>query len=183
MTQKTTFMTYILYPVIVLLSLVGFSQSAEADSFIKFEGVDGESKDAAHESWVNILDLGAPMEIPAAGASDQSRRRGDATLEDMRLTVEIDSAINALTEAALTGEAFNSVKIDLCEGESSSICDSTRVGDQHCYMHIEIWDVRVSSYSLSAGDSPDRGNLSMTLHFEKFSQEYEPSLTECPADS
>ena len=45
-------------------------------AFMKFDGVDGESKDKDHKTWIDVLSLDKGVHKPGGGATGQTRRRG-----------------------------------------------------------------------------------------------------------
>ena len=79
--------------------------------FIKFDGVDGESKDKDHSKWTDLLSMSWGIHKAGAGATGQTRRRGVATVEDVVCTKELDKSSPKLAEAVLQGKVFPKVEI------------------------------------------------------------------------
>ncbi len=52
-------------------------------AFAKYDGIDGESQDANHDKWIDVLSLDWGAHRSGGGATGQSRRRGAAIVEDM----------------------------------------------------------------------------------------------------
>ena len=44
-------------------------------AYIKFDGVDGESKDSNHDKWIDVLSVDWGSNKPGGGATGQTRRR------------------------------------------------------------------------------------------------------------
>ncbi len=44
--------------------------------FAKFQDIDGESRDANHDKWIDVLSVEWGSSIPSGGTTGQSRRRG-----------------------------------------------------------------------------------------------------------
>ena len=61
-------------------------------AFAKYDGVDGESDDANHGKWIDILSIDWGAHKPGGGATGQSRRRGAAVVEDLSLTMEYEKS-------------------------------------------------------------------------------------------
>ena len=58
--------------------LFTLASPAKAAVFAKFDGIDGESEDANHDKWINVLHIDWGAHKPGGAATGQSRRRGDA---------------------------------------------------------------------------------------------------------
>jgi len=99
--------------------------SAEAAAYIKFDGVDGESRDSGHKGEIDILawSWGTSSSGARAGqvapsqsrvlvsprqstsAKDAQRSRGDTTLGDVVVVRELDKATPKLQQVALNNNA------------------------------------------------------------------------------
>ena len=53
-------------------------------AYIKFEGIDGESKEIAHEKWSDLFSFTQVISKPGSGTG-ATRRRGDVVLDDLML--------------------------------------------------------------------------------------------------
>ena len=51
--------------------------------FIKFDGMDGESKDKDHDTWSDVLSMSWGVHKAGGGSTGQTRRRGVATVEEL----------------------------------------------------------------------------------------------------
>ena len=114
--------------------------------FAKYDGIDGESVDANHDKWIDILAIDWGANKPGAGATGQSRRRGAAVLEDMTLTMEYEKASPKLIEAALEGKVIPKLEIEMT---------STYGGARATYLKYELKNVQVTSYEVSGAASDD----------------------------
>ena len=70
-------------------------------AFAKYDGFDGESKDEAHDKWIDVLSIDWGAHRPGGGMTGSSRRRGSAVVEDMTLTIEYEKASPKLQEKCL----------------------------------------------------------------------------------
>ncbi len=114
--------------------------------FMKYDGVDGESKDANHDKWIDVLSIDWGANKPGGGATGQSRRRGGAVVEDFAITFEYEKASPKLLEAAATGKVFPKVEIEL---------SSTYGGARATYLKYELTNVQISSYNVSGSTGDD----------------------------
>jgi type VI secretion system Hcp family effector len=113
---------------------------ADAAIYAKYDGVDGESKDANHDKWVDVLSIDWGSHKPGGGATGQSRRRGEVIVEDVTLTIEYEKAAPKLQEACHKGKVFPKLEIDV----TSTYDDGARA----TYLAYELKNVIVTSYSL-----------------------------------
>ena len=80
-------------------------------AFAKYDGIDGESKDAKHDKWIDILSIDWGAHKPGGGATGQSRRRGGAVVEDITLTIEYEKSSPLLQEKCLMGEIIPKLEL------------------------------------------------------------------------
>jgi type VI secretion system secreted protein Hcp len=142
---------------------------AAVDMFIKFDGVDGESKDDKHDKWIDVLSVdwgntssrgtdGRPQRMvrPRRG-----ERAGDAEIKSLTLTKSYDAASVNLMKACAEGTHFPSVLIEMTTSQE----EGSR------FMKVELDNVIVSSYSMSGGEG-SVPTESVTLNFSKFEYAY-----------
>ena len=144
---------------------------AAADMFIKFDGVDGESADANHDKWIDVLsiDWGATGGQPGAAAGGPPRRAasprraaGAARMEVrvLRVTKTFDKSSVKLMEACANGTQLPNMIVELTTSEAG----------RTPYIRYELTNVVVSSYSLFAtGDVPTE---QVTLSFAEVKWDY-----------
>ena len=155
---------------ILILGTLGLSQDAFAAAFVKFDGIDGESSDQAHDKWIDVLSI---------DFND---------LRTITVSKDIDSSTPKLIEAACDEvESDTGIGID-CSGDLISsrtsvprsgdslvipdplveidICRTTHGKELQCYLRFELQRVRVTSYSISGsteGDQVPTENFSLTF--------------------
>lgn len=133
--------------------------------FIKFDGVDGETKDKDHKNWSDIASFTQGIHKPGGGATGQSRRRGDTIMEDIQVSKELDKSSPKLAEAVCNGKVFPKVQIEL----TASYTDAGRV----TYFAYELKNVQVTNYAVSgAGQSDQVPMESMSLNYEEIKVTY-----------
>ena len=162
--RKNSSIRFFLPVITVVLSSFFVVSSASAAAFVKFDGIDGESKDANHENWSDLLSIDEAISKPGGGATGQSRRRGDAVFEDIVLTKELDTASVKLREKLAKGEVIPKVEIELT---------STYGGARATYFKYELTNVIVTSFSMNvSGSDGDVPVEKLSLNFEEIKWTY-----------
>ena len=107
------------------------------DGFLQIEGIPGESTDAAHQGWIEILSFNHAVVQPAGAAQSRIGGRTGARVdvEDFVITKVVDKATPLLHLFCCQGKHIPTVKVELCEA----------TGDKHAYMRYTMTDVIVSS--------------------------------------
>lgn len=129
------------------------------DAFLKVDGVDGESTDDKHKSWIEILSFSAGATQPASATRSSS---GGASAErvdlhDFSIVKALDKASPKLFEACCTGKHFKEIKIELCRAG----------GDKVKYMEYKLEEAIV--HSIRPGGSSHGAE---TLPLEEVSFDY-----------
>ena len=140
--------------------------TASAAGFAKYDGIDGESDDANHPKWIDVLtiDWGAQAgENP--GSSAQSRRRAAAVPEDMQITFEYEKASPKILDALTKGKVIPKLEIELT---------STYGGARATYLKYELKNVQITSYSVSGSGSNEAGPPTVVVgnNFEEIKVTY-----------
>lgn len=86
---------------------------AHGAAYIKFDGIDGESKDKRHSSWSDLSSFSQVLHLPGQLPARSARRRGDVVLEDLVCVKELDKSSPLLMEAICTGRVFPTVRIEV----------------------------------------------------------------------
>lgn len=104
--------------VLALVAVLGLALpcSAAVELFMKIDGIDGESTDANHMRWIEILSYSHRVSTdPGGGASTGGvRRRGQAEHSDFTVTKELDKATPKLNEHCCKGKVFPKVTVEVC---------------------------------------------------------------------
>jgi type VI secretion system secreted protein Hcp len=132
--------------------------------FIKFDGVDGESKDDKHKGWSDLVSFTQPITRPATGTGAH-RRRGDVVMHDVTIVKEIDKSTPKLAESIVKGKVWPKVEIHL----TASYTDSSRV----TYYAYELKNVQVNNYNIGgSSQAEDVVTEEMSLNFEEIKVTY-----------
>src|SRR5271168_4276872 len=119
------------------------------DSFIKIDGVPGESLDDKHKDWIEILSFNFGMSQPSSATASSA---GGATaervnLQDVSVVKHVDKASPKLYELCCSGKHIPNVTMELCRAG----------GDKVKYMEVKLEQVIISSVnpggSSQGGDS------------------------------
>jgi type VI secretion system secreted protein Hcp len=119
------------------------------DAFIKIDGIPGESTDAKHKDWIEVVSYNHKIEQPASSTASSV---GGATAERVNhgtfnIVHQLDKATPKLLEACCTGKHIKEVVFELCRAG----------GDKIKYMEIKLEQVlisRVEEVGASEGGFP-----------------------------
>ena len=134
------------------------------DAFIKIDGIPGESSDAKHAEWVEIVSFAHSMDQPASATASSA---GGATAERVNhstfnFTHLLDKASPKLYEACCTGKHIKEITLELCRSG----------GDKMKYMEIKLEQVLVSSVAPSGSADTDFPSESVRLSYGKIKWTY-----------
>lgn len=132
-------------------------------AYIKFDGVDGESRDKGHEKWIDLESVSHGVHRPGTGQTGTARRRGSVMLDDIHCTKLMDSASTDIKKMVLKGKSIPKVEIHL----TTSSVDSGR----ETFHKIILEDVYVCDQTVSAS-SQGVPMESFSLNFAKIKEEY-----------
>jgi type VI secretion system secreted protein Hcp len=132
--------------------------------FAKYEGIDGESKDANHDKWIDVLSIDWGSHKPGGGATGQSRRRGTVIMEDLRLTMEYEKSTPKLLEKMCKGEVIPKLEIEQTANYG---------GARQTYLKYELKNVQVTSQDLNAsGNDESPPTVTVSNNFEEIKVTY-----------
>jgi type VI secretion system secreted protein Hcp len=114
------------------------------DAFMKIDGIPGESKDAQHVDWIEILSFQhgtvQPVSKTASSAGGAAAERAD--FSPVTLSKLIDKASPKLWEASFTGRHIKEIVIALYRSG----------GDKQKYLEIKMEQVLISNFDQGGGD-------------------------------
>lgn len=120
-------------------------------AFVKFDGVDGESQDANHDKWSDVLSIAHGYSVEDAKA----KKTGGPVVQPMVLSKELDKAGIKIAEALLTEHVFETVEIELT---------ATYGGARATYLKYTLYGVRVVSYQVNASGNDEAGPPNEQVH-------------------
>jgi len=127
------------------------------DGFIKIGEIKGESTDAKHTGWIEILDCGLDIlqnistTVSSAGGATAER----ADFSDFRFTKLLDLSSPELALACASGKHLDTITIELCRAGTEKIK----------FMEFKFSNSIIRSIKLNAaGDFPTE---TVCIHFAK----------------
>jgi len=133
----------------------------EAAAFVKYDGIDGESKDSKHDKWIDVSSVDWGMSKP--GSAGLHRSVGVKS-DDIVITKTLDKATPKILEAIANGRHIENVILELDSSSSNST-------NSQPYLRYELKNVLITSYSThAAGDGIPIEEISM--NFEEIKVEY-----------
>lgn len=139
------------------------SSNLEAAVFAKYDGVDGESADANHDKWIDVLsiDWGIIRDVdPASGQLMAPKPR------PFRITKEIDKATPLLMGALTTGGTAPNVVVEFTHMSSAGPV---------VYLKYELKNVLISSWNASHNEGETSvPSEDFSLNFEEIKVTYTP---------
>jgi type VI secretion system secreted protein Hcp len=133
--------------------------------FVKFEGIEGESYDANHVKWIDVLSLDWGIHKRDPGLQGQSRRRSAPVVEDLMLTMAYEKAAPKLMEKCLKGEVIPKLEIEFT---------ATYGGTQATYLRWIMEEVIISSFQTNASGNNEAGPPTVVIgnNFEEIKMTY-----------
>lgn len=133
--------------------------------FAQFEGIPGESRDADHSEWSDVLTLEWNVIRRTHGTAIVAHGRGRVNFEDVLITKPFDTASTALLRAMMDNQVIPVIKFH----------DTATYGDgaRRMYLEIELRRAMVSSRRCKA---PSEGRAmpveELTFTFEEYNETY-----------
>lgn len=153
---------------ILLLFFALFSNDAAAAGYMKFDGVDGESKNSQFEGFSDLQCWTYGIEIPTSQRS--GRATGKRQHRPFTVTKPLDKASPLLMKKCITGEVIRNAKIEYTRTNDD--------GREESYYTVELTNVRIVSYNIDCDDDTGATIEDITLSFEKIKVTYANSQVE-----
>ncbi|MGI8742111.1 MAG: Hcp family type VI secretion system effector [Bryobacteraceae bacterium] len=106
------------------------------DTFVKIDGIPGESTDDKHKDWIEVLSFNHGVTQPSSATASSA---GGGTAErtehqDFSITKFVDKASPKLYESCSSGKHIKEVTIEMCRAS----------GDKLKYMEVKMEQVIIS---------------------------------------
>ncbi len=136
------------------------------DTYLKIDGIPGESTDDKHKDWVEVLSFSHGIHQPAHVTKSSAGGAGAERCEHMDFTImkHLDKASSKLYEYCSSGKHLKSVAVEMCRAG----------GDKVRYMEIKMEEVLISNVS-PAGSSDGEGGFpteSVSFNYGKIKWTY-----------
>lgn len=137
-----------------------------SNMFIKFDDVVGESSDAAHVDWIEILSWSHGFSQPASPLRGSSGSTVEmANHSDFNFTKALDSATDDLIGACWKGLQYETATVECFKSDGGN--------EPIKYLEIIMDDVIVSNFSISGGGG-DAPMENVSLAYSKIKYSYDP---------
>lgn len=135
--------------------------------FVQFDGITGESRDAEHTGWSDVVKLNWNVARSTAGSSGAvvAHGRGRVAMEDVAITKPYDSASVQLLHAMMDNQILAIVKLH----------DTATYGDgaRRMFLEIELRRALVTSRRCEAcSTGTQMPTEELTLSFEYYAETY-----------
>lgn len=119
------------------------------DTFIKIDGIPGESSDEKHSEWIEVIQYDHKIDQPASSTASSV---GGATAERVNhgtfnFTHQLDKATPKLLEACCTGKHIKEITVEFCRAG----------GDKIKYMEIKMEQVLISKVENTGASTSEIG--------------------------
>jgi type VI secretion system secreted protein Hcp len=109
------------------------------DAFLKIKGIDGESQDSKHKSWIEILSYSFNASQPSGGGRSGTGAPGGArvNMSDLVVTKQLDKTSPKIFLQVCNGKPIDEITLELCRA----------TGDKQKYLEVKMTDVLISNWS------------------------------------
>ncbi|KPX56121.1 type VI secretion system tube protein Hcp [Pseudomonas amygdali] len=134
------------------------------DTFMKVEGVEGESVDAEHKGWIELLSYhyDAVQSISHSASSSGGASAGGVTLVDFQISKYVDRATPKLFELCCKGSHIKIVTLRVHRAGS----------EKFKYLDIVMEEVLISTVSGRGAEHAGLPVESITLNYGRIKFEY-----------
>src|SRR5438045_2802440 len=86
------------------------------DCFLKVDGIDGESTDAKHPNWIEILSYNHGLNQPASAVASSAGGAGSGrvNMQDFSIVKHLDMASTKLAVACAKGTHIPAIVMEIC---------------------------------------------------------------------
>jgi type VI secretion system secreted protein Hcp len=143
-----------------------------SDYFLQITGIAGESKEAKHKDWIDVLSWSFGESNPPGPATGGGGGAGKVQMQDFNFMAVTSKASPKLFLACATGQHMKEAKLSAVKSGAM----------QQEYMSWTFSDVLVSGYQISGSD----GDVSMdavSLAFSKVKVEYKAQKADGSLDA
>ena len=131
--------------------------------YVKFDGIDGESRAPEHNGWIDVLSFsqGQYIKESSSGASVDGV---SSVFEEIILRKELDKASPRLAEAVCLGKIFPNVYIHVTRGLS----DGTKI----TYYTYELKNAMITRYRIGGSAENEIPREQISVKFEQIKVVY-----------
>jgi len=134
------------------------------DYFLKIDGIPGESKDAKHKDWIDLVSFSWVVTQPGSGAGGGGGA-GRPKFEDFHFVMRVNKASPQLFLASVTGKHIKEASLNIRRPGSSGLE----------YLKIKFGDILVTSFQETAGEEAPQETIG--FNFGRIAMDYTPQQT------
>lgn len=132
------------------------------DMFLRVDGITGESQDANHKGWTDILSFSWGASQPGNMGVGGGGGAGKVCFNDLHINALIDKATPALLKYCANGKHIPKIEVSICKAG----------GNQVEYARITLDQVLVSTVQYTGADNADTVGINYAFQAAKVTQQY-----------
>ncbi|MDX3905800.1 MAG: type VI secretion system tube protein Hcp [Pigmentiphaga sp.] len=132
------------------------------DMYMKVEGASGESKDANHKDWTDIVSFSWGASQPGSMAAGGGGGIGKASFNDLHVVARIDRAAPAVMKHCASGKHLSKVEVSVCKAG----------GSQVEYSKITLEEVLVTSVQITGEKDSEAVLVDYAFQAARVKQQY-----------
>jgi type VI secretion system secreted protein Hcp len=136
--------------------------------YAKYDGIDGESIDVDHNKWIDVLSIDWGVHKPGGGVTGQSRRRGDAVVDDFVLEFYYEKSAPKLLEKCLMGAVIPKLEVEL----TMMFGGGDTLGSEKTFLRYEFKNVVVTGYDVATDPEVGYPRVTVANNFEEMKVTY-----------
>ncbi len=130
--------------------------------YMKVEGASGESKDANHKDWTDIVSFSWGASQPGSMAAGGGGGIGKASFNDLHVVARIDRAAPAVMKHCASGKHLSKVEVSVCKAG----------GSQVEYSKITLEEVLVTSVQITGEKDSEAVLVDYAFQAARVKQQY-----------
>jgi type VI secretion system secreted protein Hcp len=136
------------------------------DAYIQIEGIEGESTDANHIGWIQLMSYSHSIQNETTGQSGGGHHTGGRVMHgDLTLVKSMDASSPILMLACCQGKSHPTATLELCRSGASGI-------DAIPFQKVELTDVTITSVTPQANDGGGFPTETFTLTYRTITWTY-----------
>lgn len=135
------------------------------DTYLKIDGIDGESNERAHIKWLQVTSMNFGASTPGGADVGSGHAAGKVTLQDFHFTKFVDTSTPKIVEACCSGQIFKFADLEACRS----------TGEKVTFLKYHFENLLISSYN-TGGAAGDNGHPveQISFNFTKVQISYTP---------
>ena len=136
---------------------------AAINLYLKVDGIEGESKDEAHQGWIDLSSFQFGATGPHIGHAGGGHER--ANFSEFTFTKFVDKSSPGLLFETASATPIKDATIDVVKPGTDK---------SKAFLEYKLSNVLMSSYSTSGGSADDRPTESVSLSYSGIQMQYSP---------